>query len=134
MRVQFGIFCFRGHRYGPTKAEARIVVAYADTTKNGPSTEADTSRTKQFLRVRMVRLLTLWSRKARSGSVNLRSTLAVGAYISGVGGYPTSNLGIEPARRTNLIGSHARVLGRSVATDGSRLISHPPRCPRRRAT
>ena len=95
--------------YGPTKAEARMVVAYADTTKNGPSTEADTSRTKEFLRVRIVRLLTLWSRKARAGSVNLRSTLAVEAYISRAGVYPTPEIEIEPARGTNPIGSHARV-------------------------
>ncbi len=32
-------------------------MAYADTIMNGPSTEADTSRTKEFLRVRIVRLL-----------------------------------------------------------------------------
>jgi hypothetical protein len=41
------------------KAEARIVVAYADTTKNGPSTEADTSRTREFLMVRNTRLLSV---------------------------------------------------------------------------
>jgi len=41
----------------PTKADAKIVVAYADITKNGPSTEADTSRTSEFLTIRIVRLL-----------------------------------------------------------------------------
>jgi len=39
------------------KADARIVVAYADITKNGPSTEADTRRTSEFLSVRIMRLL-----------------------------------------------------------------------------
>jgi hypothetical protein len=76
-----------------------MVVAYADTTKNGPSTEADTSITKEFLRLRIVRFLTLWSRKASVGSVNLRSTLAVEAYTRE--------------------GS-----SRSAAAAGSRLISH----------
>lgn len=37
----------------PTKAEAKIVVAYADTTRNGPSTDADTSRMREFLRIRI---------------------------------------------------------------------------------
>lgn len=43
--------------YALTCAEAKIVAAYAETTKNGASTEADTSRTNEFLRVRIVKLL-----------------------------------------------------------------------------
>ncbi len=57
MWVWSGILCVLGRAYGPTNAEARIVVAYADTTTNGPSTEADTSRTREFLKVRIVKLL-----------------------------------------------------------------------------
>ncbi len=73
-------------------------MAYADTIMNGPSTEADTSRTKEFLRVRIVRLLTLWSHKASAESVNLTSTLAVGAHISSVGVYPKSDAEITNPR------------------------------------
>ena len=57
--VWSGIFRLLGLAYGLTRAETKIVVAYADTTKNGPSTEADTSRTSEFLRVRIVSLSTV---------------------------------------------------------------------------
>jgi hypothetical protein len=47
----------RMSRYGIIKAEARMVAAYADTAKSGPSTVAETRTASGSLRLGIVELL-----------------------------------------------------------------------------